>query len=429
MLTLKTLALSLWLSVAGFFGYVPHTDVVETPVQSTQTFSGTSLQPSDVALFSTTLVSGITPSDTSMTLASAAYNNGASTLASSTYMFVIGGTELVLADCTGTVCTNMSRGLDWANGTSSVTSLKGTWRRGDSVKITTASMVIFSNIFKGKQDISNLMHYSQAFTYTYGNREIVTYDKAKDYADSVALAGAPNTDETTKGVAESGTAIEQASSTLVGSTGARTLLQTRYASSSPVTGCNSTATVGALCVPVAQNDGKISPNYIATSSSYTYNWGASTTFSGILNSNSTSTFNATSTHTAPLVGAFGLSVGTTTATSSGNLIVTGNASTTNLRINSTGRFDGWASSTAYEIATSNGTFDFNSSTQGDATASCTSGKVVIGGGVGNFTGGNQTGYSILSSYPVGNNSWRGQIRNGAGTSATTFTTYAICVLQ
>ena len=118
---------------------------------------------------------------------------------------------------------------------------------------------------------------------------------------------------------------------------------------------------------------------------------------------------------------------TTTSATTTNLSVSGTASTTNLVINSTGTFNGWASSTAYEIVTATDAFNFNSSDPGSATASCTAGKVVIGGGVGNFTGGNQLGYSIFESSPQGNSGWKGQIRLGSGTSDTTFTVYAICV--
>lgn len=150
-----------------------------------------------------------------------------------------------------------------------------------------------------------------------------------------------------------------------------------------------------------------------------------------------STFTATTTHSANVViqATGGLSVGfePANATTSGNLIVNNNASTTNLLVSrqidfsSGSAFNGWASSTAYEISTATDTFDFNTSNDGDATATCAAGKVVLGGGVGNYTGGNQTGYYVQLTAPVNNNSWRVLVKPASGNSATTMTVYAICV--
>lgn len=114
-----------------------------------------------VALFETTLANRITTTDTSMTLTSATTKDG-STLASSTYGFIIDeGTaneEFVLADCTATACTNLTRGVSTLNGTSSVVALKKEHRRGASVKITDAPILLqVYNILTGVQSlISNL---------------------------------------------------------------------------------------------------------------------------------------------------------------------------------------------------------------------------------------------------------------------------------
>lgn len=127
---------------------------------------------------------------------------------------------------------------------------------------------------------------------------------SKGYVDSVAVAGASNANESTKGIVELATATEQASSTPTGSTGARLGLYSLYSTSTPVTGCSG-STRGALCVPVAQNDGTIHPFFIATSTSYTYRWdaihvfGTTTTFNSAvkttectLTDGATITFNA-----------------------------------------------------------------------------------------------------------------------------------------
>ena len=166
---------------------------------------------------------------------------------------------------------------------------------------------------------------------------------AKAYIDGVAIAGASNANETTKGIVEAGTQIEMASSSVLGSTGASLYVQTRYSTSSPYT--------TGLWNVITQNDGKISPNFIATSSSYTYNWGAlhlfgggfiataSSTFSSLVNFTATTSV-ATSTQPTGFKGIFSLVSGmtitpagvpqaVTLATSSGRVyLVDGNVSTT-----------------------------------------------------------------------------------------------------
>lgn len=79
--------------------------------------------------------------------------------------------------------------------------------------------------------------------------------------------GQPNASETVIGVSELATQIEMASSTSLGSTAASLVLQAKYATSSPyATG---------LYIPITRNDGKLNPNFIATTSSDTYNFGGS----------------------------------------------------------------------------------------------------------------------------------------------------------
>ena len=117
-----------------------------------------------IALFETTLVNRITTTDTSLTLTSATTKDG-STLASSTYGFVIDeGTaneEFILADCTATACTNLTRGVSTISGTTSVTALKKEHRRGASVKITDAPILLqLYSIVTGLQGILSNLSYS-----------------------------------------------------------------------------------------------------------------------------------------------------------------------------------------------------------------------------------------------------------------------------
>ena len=73
----------------------------------------------------------------------------------------------------------------------------------------------------------------------------------------------------------------------------------------------------------------------------------------------------------------------------------------------------------YEIATSSFTIGLFS--ENEATATCSSGKRVLGGGIANVSG----GMDVQVTGPVGNNAWRGRLYNGKWTS-TSATVYAIC---
>lgn len=256
--------------VGGWMGYKP-----EQPF-------GASTSSSDViALFETTLASRITSSATSLTLTSATDEDG-NVLASSTYGMIIDeGTaseELILADCTSTACTNLTRGLSVRTGTTTIAALQKEHRRGASIKITDAPALIFAmNVFRGKQNVDKLMNYdsdlsiastsraipyaswvigqtntastsafrtildsintfslAQTFTststFSLGARTTTAGDCqvgadtltvcSKSYVDSVAVAGASDADYTTKGIVEQATVQEINSKTLTGSTGA-----------------------------------------------------------------------------------------------------------------------------------------------------------------------------------------------------------------
>lgn len=129
------------------------------------------------------------------------------------------------------------------------------------------------------------------------------------YVNATGAGVNVNATESVKGISELATAIEQASSTVLGSTAAGLVTQARYATSSPLSSCNSTSIIGALCSIIARNDGKIHPNFIATSSSDVYNFGSIVRFNNMINASSSSNFIASSTM-------FNLNVGTINATSS-----------------------------------------------------------------------------------------------------------------
>lgn len=174
-----------------------------------QTPVGASLEiPTVVALFETTLVSKISSSATSLTLTSATDKNG-NTLASSTYGFILdegsANEEFVLCDCTGTACTNCTRGLSVTTGTTTVTALKHEHRRGASVKMTDAPLLlILTRIINGIGTFPNILSYTAHPTFS-ATTQIVD----KSYVDNVGAGGftAANVG-TTYGLKALGTAPE-----------------------------------------------------------------------------------------------------------------------------------------------------------------------------------------------------------------------------
>jgi hypothetical protein len=150
---------------------------------------------SPVALFDTSLASAITSSATTMTLVSALTKDG-TTLASSTYSFIIDeGTaseEFVRADCTATACVRMERGISAITGTTTVTALQKAHRRGASVKITDAPLLLnITRIINGIGKFPNVLTYDSGIStasFT-ANNNIVT----KAYVDGIAFGSTPVT--------------------------------------------------------------------------------------------------------------------------------------------------------------------------------------------------------------------------------------------
>ena len=327
--------------------------------------------PTPVALFETILQSSITSSQTTMTLVASTTKDGV-TLASSTYGFIIDeGTsveEFVLADCTGTSCANMVRGVSVLTGTSSVSSLQFSHRKGASVKITTAPVIpIITRIVNGIGDFPNLVRYANTVLIT-GSSPTTTI-ATKFYVDSQVSAGCSGATDSTQGCVELATATEASNGATNGSTGTRLGLPASIASSSSY--------VAQSQVVVSRStDGKISPTYIATTSTDNYYFNASTTFTDINETNAT-TSRATTSYLAVLnvattsrltTGTLGVGAATTTqgsaeitgntqiggnVTITGNLSLVGNASTSGTCIGcASGHYMG--TSSAFSLSTGTG---------------------------------------------------------------------------
>lgn len=250
--TIKSGIIAAGIAVASLLGYV----TAQAP-----TLGSTYVTPDVRAVFSTTLASRISSTDTSMTLTSATDRDG-NVLASSTYGFIIDeGTaveEFVLADCTGTICTNMTRGLSVYTGTSTVPSLRFEHRRGASVKITDAPSLLFAiNVLKGRQNIENPLRYDNIATTTLALNENNLASVA--YANSLSFGAVAQASETAAGFSELATGIQAASSTSSGETGARLVIPASLATSTY------NSATAPLKVVMTQNNGKIDNNFIATS--------------------------------------------------------------------------------------------------------------------------------------------------------------------
>ena len=131
------------------------------------------------------------------------------------------------------------------------------------------------------------------------------------YVNVVAAAGCADGSEGAQGCVELATALEAASSTVLG-TDANLVLQARYATDTPQSGCASgfSSTAGAGCGIIAQLTGKIRQTFINLAEAYT--WTAAHIFS------STATFNATTTATGAVIGFGDFAQMVSSATLTGN---------------------------------------------------------------------------------------------------------------
>ncbi len=89
------------------------------------------------------------------------------------------------------------------------------------------------------------------------------------YVNAVSFAGVANATEGVKGISQFATALQNASSTILGSTAAGLVMQSRYATDTPQSGCASGfSTAGAGCTPIATLLGKIRQSWL----DLTENW-------------------------------------------------------------------------------------------------------------------------------------------------------------
>ena len=265
--------------------------------------------PTPIALFETSLRTSISDSSTSFTLVSATDKDG-NTLASSTYAFIIdegsSNEEFVIADCTGTSCTNAIRGVSVLTGTSSVSSLQKDHRRGASVKITDGPiLLILTRLANGVMDFPNTLRYkSNVSTTTIAandqnlvNVELLNYTAFNG-------AGVISATESAQGVLEIATQLEMASTTATGSSGPLAITSAYSTSTSPASGHYAVIT---------ESDGNIDEDFLPSTLANNYTLSGSNTVSG-----ATTTFSGSSVNfsaVSDVVGVASSSIHMYTATS------------------------------------------------------------------------------------------------------------------
>lgn len=221
--------------------------------------------------------------------------------------------EYICGTVSGTSVTGLERAVSPSNGTTTVSAIAHAHRVGADVKITDFPLIQrLRNLLNAVEQFPSLLSYVAGTDCT--GLSASNSICGKSYIDSVAVAGASNANETTKGISELATQIEQASSMSLGSTGASLVLQAKYATSSP-----GTANIWTV---ITQNNGKINPLFLnGTTDNYSFNGtttlATSTTASSTITTLNVGTINAigTSTGLYPQVFGDGSDSASTTAAS------------------------------------------------------------------------------------------------------------------
>lgn len=240
--------------------------------------------PTPVASFTTSLASKIGSTDTSMSLVSTSTDDGTNLTNGTVYGFVIDvGTsdeEYVLGTVSSSAIISMTRGVSVITGNTSISDLKKEHRRGASIKITDAPvLMVLARMLNGDETIPNVLKYDNPKTLTASSSLV-----DKNYADNLSFIGSPDASLTQKGIVEKARRDELANGSSTGDTTAPLFISASYANATS----SATSTV-----PVTQPNGKLSSGFIDQTANYT--WSGTSTLSGnnILSGTTTISGNAT----------------------------------------------------------------------------------------------------------------------------------------
>lgn len=172
--------------------------------------------------FETSLASAMTSSATSFTLARST-DDDATTLSGTYFVTIDEGTsteEHFLITLAGATATVVTRGLSRVDGSTNKSANQFAHNRGATVKITNAPLVLLARLLNGT-DTFNTVNWlgvnsvSGLATPTSGE---TTKACNVAYANALAIAGAPDSAETVKGIVEKATTAESQAGTDAGST-------------------------------------------------------------------------------------------------------------------------------------------------------------------------------------------------------------------
>lgn len=216
--------------------------------------------PISPSVFETYLANQMSTTDTTLTLASAMLRDGTA-LSGYACVTIDSNTPVLEYTCgtvSGNTITNLVRGIDPVTGITTETGLIFSHRRGADVKITDyPTLTILSRILSGVDVFPNPIAYDPSIStssLTTNQQNLATVN----YVNSVAFSGAGivNATASVSGVVQLATALQQASSTSIGSSGASLVLIAANATST-----YNSATAGRQVV-VTQPNGKIDSNFL-----------------------------------------------------------------------------------------------------------------------------------------------------------------------
>lgn len=189
-----------------------------TPVQTVDNNLGSEI-PVVTAGFETILQASISTTDTTMTLANLTNKAGNAITGYKCFTISEGSTNQEFICGTATTSNriiNMVRGIDPEDPGTSSSTLAFTHRRGENVKETDYPILgILARQNNGVDGFPNVLKYDSAPTHTYGQNQLTTWDKAKDYVDGIAIAGSPIMSTSLAGIAKLSTTAASTTNPIV----------------------------------------------------------------------------------------------------------------------------------------------------------------------------------------------------------------------
>ncbi len=318
------------------------------------------------------------------------------------------------------VLTGVTRGLAPIYPYTASSSMQFTHGGGTTLIVSNSPPFYDNFVIKNNdQDISGLLTFDTILPTSNliatSSNQLIT----KQYADGLTFAGTATATQSVTGISRLATALQVASST-PSTSNTPLVMQAQNATDTPVKGCavGYTGTAGAGCSVIALLTGKIKQTWLDIFSTAN-TWTNQNTF------NASTTITATSTLATTTITTGGLSIGRTIgATTTNNLLVQGNASTSYMTI-SNACSGCVGSSTAYEIVNAGVAGPTTIGGVVSTSVSCSSGKIVIGGGATSTVTGSDLVY-LTKSYPSNQTTWTTEFVGGANVGASTIGAYAIC---